>query len=280
MDKVSFKRFLSLYAIYAKMDLVWLLRDTKFAILAIASDIVSSISSMTAVFLLAWRFGGIGGMGKYEVLFMLGYANIVFGLILMFGANNNVHISRIIGRGQLEHMFVQPLPLGTQLVTGGFFPFTCSSNLLSGVIVLVVAIVNLKLALPWWWALSLVLNVFVSVTFVVGLAYLSSSLTFYAPVQCEEITTYIISSAKHLSTFPLSGMPLYLQLPLITVFPAGLIAWFPTLALLGKPTLGVSQAFPVFAAIALALIAAYFFKKGLNFYARKGINRYTAAGRN
>jgi ABC-2 type transport system permease protein len=71
--KITFRRYLGLLAIYAKMDLGALLRDTKFMIVCLISDICADISSISGIFLLAWRFDGIGGLDKYEILFMLAY---------------------------------------------------------------------------------------------------------------------------------------------------------------------------------------------------------------
>ncbi|MCL2813872.1 MAG: hypothetical protein FWD23_04660, partial [Oscillospiraceae bacterium] len=88
MGKITFKRYLGLLAIYAKMDLGALLRDTKFMVVCLISDICADISGISGIFLLAWRFGGIGGMDKYEILFMLAYLNIATGFIGM-STNNN-----------------------------------------------------------------------------------------------------------------------------------------------------------------------------------------------
>lgn len=274
------KRILSLFHIQAKMDLLWLLRDTKFALLAISSDLISNISAIAGVFLLAWRFDGIGGMDKFEVLFMLSFLNIVSGITFIFGANNNLHVSRIIGRGQMEHMFIQPSSIPLQFFTMGFFPFTCCSQFLSGVGLLCVSLWNLGFAVSPLWLLSLVGSVLVSAGILVGISYLFSSLAFYAPVQCEEISSYVLDGMNHTAGFPLSGMPKGLKWPLITLFPAGLLAWFPTMCLLGKPPLGLTAQFPLFVALIIGLLAGYFFKRGMQYYVQKGINRYTSAGRN
>jgi len=273
------KRFLHLYALYAKMDLAWLLRDKTFALLAIFTDVITNLSAVTGVFLLAWRFDGIGGMGRFQVLFMLAYATIITGIFQTFCSGCNTgHISRRIGRGQLEHMFIQPLPLPTQLATEGFIPFSGSSNLISGAVLMVIATSNLGIALPWWWMLSLIGNLLVTTAIILGQSYLAASLTFYAPVQAEEISSYVIDAFGYISTFPLSGMPLYLQLPLLTMIPTGLLAWFPPLALLGDAPLGVSPWYPLIFAAALWMVAAHFFRKGLNHYVKRGVNRYHAMG--
>ena len=276
MGKITLKRYLGLLGIYAKMDLGALMRDTKFMLVCLISDVCADISAISGIFLLAWRFDGIGGLDKYEVLFMLAYGGIVNGIIGIFDNGNASFPSRIIGRGQWEHMFVMPLPYGVQMLAG-FFPFTCSGRFVSGIILMAVAVTNLTVALPWWWLPVLAGNIIVSMTIVVGLSYLVSSLAFYAPVQCEEISTTVRYSAEYTATFPLSGMPLYMKIPLLTIFPAGLIAWFPTLIILGKTPM-LANLYPIFFAALISLAASYFFKKGFRYYVKKGINRYHAGG--
>jgi ABC-2 type transport system permease protein len=279
VDKKNFKQFLRLYLIYAKMDLAWLLRDRVFASIAIMSDMISNISVIAGIFLLAWKFGGIGGMDKYEVLLMLAYTTLITGIFqTFFSGNNTGHISRRIGRGQLEHMFIQPISLPVQLLTEGFIPFSGSSNLFTGGILLYISISNLGITTPWWWFLLLAGNLLVTISIIIASSYLASSITFYAPVQAEEISTLVIDTFGSISEFPLSGMPSVLQISLLTIIPIGLLGWFPTLVLLGKPPFGLPEYYPVIIAIVLALCATYFFKKGLNYYAKKGINRYLPIG--
>jgi len=276
VGKISFKRYFGLLAIYAKMDLGALLRDTKFMIVALVSDICADISGISGIFLLAWRFDGIGGLDKFEILFMLAFGGIVNGTIGMLDRGNASFPSRIIGRGQWEHMFIMPLPYSIQMLAG-FFPFTCSGRLISGIILMAVAVINLPVVLPWWWLIVLVINIVISMIIVIGLSYLVSSLTFYAPVQCEEISTTVRYSVEYTATFPLSGMPPYMKIPLLTLFPAGLIAWLPTLIILGKTPL-LANIYPLFFAAVISLAASYFFKKGFRYYVKKGINRYHAGG--
>lgn len=273
---MTIKRYFKLLGIYARMDLFSLMRDSKFMAIAITADIVSNLSSISGIFLLAWKFGGIGGMNRFEILFMLAYGNIVMGFLNMMGGCNALFPSRIIGRGQWEHMFIMPLPYTVQL-TVGIFPFTCSGNLLSGIVVLCIAVRSLNTPLSWWWPIALILLLLCSMVIVVALSYLFSSLAFYAPVQCEEISSTVIYSAEHTMTFPLSGMPMYIRYPLLTIFPAGLMAWFPTMILLGKTT-AFENFYPAVFALLLSLAAAYFFRKGFRYYVQKGINRYSSGG--
>ncbi|MCL2109602.1 MAG: ABC transporter permease [Oscillospiraceae bacterium] len=273
------KQILSLYKLYLKMDIAWLFRDAKTAFLMIIADVLSNLSAVTGIFLLAWRFDGIGGMSRHEVLFMLAYSTILTGIFqTFFCGGNTAHISRVIGRGQLEHAFIQPLPLFVQWLTSGFIPISGSSNLISGIVIMIIALNQLDLVLPWWWIFSLVANLIITTALILAQSYLSASLAFYAPVQAEEISTIVIDEFAYIGNFPLSGMPKLLQISLITIIPTGLLAWFPTLALFGKTPFGITAWYPLFFAIILWIIALYFFKKGLKYYVKKGINRYHPMG--
>ena len=277
-DKITLKYIIKLFAISAKVDMVWLLRDTKFAVMGICGDMINNIATVSGVFLIAVRFGGIGGMSTDEVLFMMAYSTLITGIFILFGSGNNIHISRIIGRGQLEHMFIQPLPLSVQLLTSGFAPFTGGGNFAVGIVLMTVAVNRLALDTSLIWILTLIAYILVTMIIVIARSYLASSLTFYAPVAAEEIASTTIDEAWLLSTFPLSGMPRFIQIPLLTILPEGLMAWFPSLILLGKIQYGLIMFYPMLFALLAALTASYFFKKGLKYYVQKGSNRYVPYG--
>jgi len=276
-DRITLVRILKLLGISAKMDLVWLLRDTKFALLGICGDMVNNVATVSGVFLIASRFGGIGGMSAGEVLFMMAYSTLVTGIFTLFGSGNNIHISRVIGRGQLEHLFIQPLPLSVQLATGGFGPFTGGGNFAIGVILTAIAASRLQLQVTFLWVLSLTGYLLTTMVIIVARAYLVSSLAFYAPVAAEEITSTAIDDTWFISTFPLSGMPLFVQVPLLTIMPEGLMAWFPSMSLLGRPPFHFAY-YPMAFALLLSLAASLIFKRGLNYYVQKGANRYVPWG--
>ncbi len=272
------KQVIKLWVLHAKMDLAWLLRDFVFAVLAIFSDFISCIASVISIFLLAIRFDGIGDMTRYEVFFMLAYFTIVTGLMQMLMCGGNMgHISRVIGRGQLEHMLIQPVPLPVQIITSGIIPFTGGSAFYSGVAMLIIATINLGISITWWWVFAIIASVIISFAIYLGFMYLFSTFAFYAPVGAEEITTSV-EEVVGVGMYPLSGMPAFLQIPLITVVPTGLLGWFPTLALLGKSPLDLNLWYPLIFVILLWIITTYLFRKGMKHYVKKGINRYTNIG--
>ena len=277
-DRITIRRVWGLLAISAKMDLVWLLRDSKYAITGITADVISNLSTVAGVYLIALRFGGIGGMSVDEILFMMAYSTLVTGIFILFGSGNNIHISRIIGRGQLEHAFVIPLSLPVQLLTGGFGPFTGGGNFVTGLVLLIISVNKLHLAISAWWLLTLAASLFITMVIIIARSYLVSSLAFYAPVAAEEISSTAIEGTWFLSTFPLSGMPAYIQIPLLTIMPEGLMAWFPALSLLGRPPLHLTGYYPAVYALLLSLAASLLFRKGMRHYVQNGSNRYVPYG--
>jgi ABC-2 type transport system permease protein len=279
-DNVTFRKFFSLYALYAKMDLDFLIRDARISLMAIAADLLSNIAAVSAIFLLAWRFDGVGGMTRWDVFFMLGYVTCVTGFYQLFFAGCNTgHISRRIGRGQMDHMLIQPLPLTVQLATEGFNPFTGSQNLLFGIGIIIRALRGMGKMPGALWLLGLAGYLFVSVAIILGLSYLFSSLAFRWQVAFEEVSSTVIDDLTGvLSNYPLSGMPPPVQWALITVVPAGLLGWFPACALLGKTPLGLPVLYPLIAAAVVWALAALAFRKGLKYYVQIGSNRYSPGG--
>lgn len=276
---MTFKRFLSLYALYGRMDLEWLLRDTRFALLAVLSDVLSTLASISGIWLLAWRFGGLGGMNAHEVMLMLGHVVLVTGLLNLFCSYNTGHISRRIGRGQFDHMIIQPLPFHAQLMTEGFIPFTGSQNFLLGIVVSGLAIKLMALSPGLWWYAWFAFSVLLSAAILIGLSYLFGALAFWRPVAFEEISTTVMDETTGvLSKYPLAILPVPLRMMLISILPAGLIGWFPVCALMGKAPFALSSLYPLCVAALIWAAALLVFRRGLSHYVRIGSNRYKATG--
>lgn len=273
------KRILQLWGISAKLDLMWFLRDTKYCIANIVADLIASLSAIAGVFLIAERFGDIGGMTKDQILFMLGYACLVDGVISMFFGMNNVGwISRIIGRGQLDHRLIQPVPLWMQFLTEGFIPVSGNSKLLCGIGITSIALQRLTVSLGAKGLLLISISVVGSVTVILSFSYLTGSLAFYAPVAGEEISSTSIGLFSALKTFPIGGLTTGAKFVLCTVVPVGLTAWFPANLVLGQPPQGLPNYLMLVVTMTMALAAMTVFRKGLKHYAKYGSIRYHDRG--
>jgi ABC-2 type transport system permease protein len=272
-------RILRLWRLYATMDVLYLLRGPDVALTYYLSDVVIGVAAATATFLLAERFDGIGSWTRPEVLFMLGYALLVRMLINTFFNYNLAHISRRVGRGQLDHILVQPQPLWTALITEGFSPVSGSGMFLPAAALLFLASRDLSLSLtPAWWALC-ILNVLASIVIVQAFEYTWGSLAFWAPRAAEEINSHSWDMLQKLIPFPLDGISGWVLTSLLTVVPAGLVAWYPSRALLGITPVSPIEVLSVpAAAVLFATFAFWLFRHGLRHYGRTGSSRYLDYG--
>ena len=275
----NIKSLFKLWKLYARMDLNWLLQDKATVLIVILTETLGNLSSMAGVLLLAVRFGGVGGLTADEILFMLGFFELADGLgWMIFGNYNVIHISRRIGRGQMDHMLIQPRPLWMQLLTEGFMPFSGCHGFLIGVVLTAIAVSRLEIGLSPVWFLLLLYYLVIHIVLRLSQSFLYGSMAFWKPVACEEISTMILDMNNQLGRFPLFGLPGWLGTILHTVLPIGLLAYFPALALLkdlGKPT---ELAFPFLVASVFLTAALICFKKGLKHYAKYSCNRYKEMG--
>lgn len=266
------------WKVQAYLDFMWMTRDFKFFLINVVSDVILNMAGVMAVFLLAARFDGIGPWERPQILFMLGYAAVVGGLLEMTFSYNVLHISRRVGRGQLDHLLVQPQPLWMALLTEGFMPFSGCWALLAGGGLLAWALVGLGVptAVGWWLAFGL--HVASSGAVVLAFSFMWSSMAFWSPVGAEEISSRTNTLVSQLKTFPLDGLGPVLVGTLLSALPVGLVAWYPCRVLLGlDPDPWALWHTPLMAA-GLSLVALFFFKRGLKHYERTGSQRYLRWG--
>ncbi|HLZ28168.1 MAG TPA: ABC-2 family transporter protein [Chloroflexota bacterium] len=272
------RRLVRLWALYGRMDLLFFARGPHTALPWYLSEVVVALAAVTATFLLAERFDGIGTWTRPQVYFLLGYALLVHGLIETFFSYNIAFISRRIGRGQLDHMFIEPLPLWMILLAEGFAPVGATSSLLPGVGLLLWAASQLHLAVGVaWWGLFLV-NVVASMAVVLAFAFAWGSLAFWAPRAAEELNSSTYELSHQLAPFPLDGLSGIALASLVTVVPVGLVAWYPSRILLGLEAPPWAPALLPAAALAFVALATWIFRRGLRNYGRTGSTRYSDSG--
>lgn len=275
---IVLRKLLRLWALYARMDMIWVLRDMKTFLMWTVTDSVINIATITGMWLLAERFNGIGPWSRLQVLFLLGYGAVVTGLIETFFGFNVAFISRRVGRGQMDHTLIQPQPLWLSLLTEGFVPFAGGTILLPGAALLAWAIHALRLGASPVWLLLLGMSLFSSLAVVLAFQFLWGSLAFWAPRAAEEVSSSTMRLITQLKTFPLDGLATALTASLLTALPVGFVAWYPCSALLGlRPEPWRIWVTPA-AALCFSLLTVAVFRRGLVYYGRTGSQRYLGWG--
>ena len=271
-------KLIKLWRLFAYMDFMWMTRDFGYFISCLICEVIISAAGVTAVFLLAERFDGIGLWSKMQVLFMLGYATTVNGILDMFFGFNVGVISRRVGRGQLDHTLIQPQPIWLTLLTEGFMPFSGSGVLICGVGLMCWATSRLGgIATPGWICL-LVIDLMASSTIALALSFFWGSLAFWEPRAAEEISTPVVGIVRTINTFPLDGLGFAASIGFMTVLPVGFVAWYPCRHLLGVGRTPLSGVLTIIAAVIAVTLAAFVFRKGLRYYATTGSQRYSGRG--
>lgn len=281
----NLKTLIRLYGQYAKMDLLWFLRDTRYCLLQILSDTICTGCTIAGVFLLSIRFGGFGGMSQDGILFMMGYSVLVDGIYMLFFMGNNTGmVSRIIGRGQLDHVMIQPVPLWAELLAQGFAPFSSSSMLIYGIALTAASLHRLSIAIDPFWSFLLFIDTVSSVVLILSFMYLLSCTAFYAPAAAEEIAQVGKDLFSSLKTYPLGTMGRSAKIVFLSILPVGLAAWFPSSLLLHytgpEMTWSYITALCYLPALALLLmtVTIIIFRKGMKHYATYGSPRYSGFG--
>ena len=261
------------------MNAVLLLRGGTEALAWLGASIVGYLSAISATFLVAQRFNGIGRWSRAEVVFMLGYAMLVNALLEMFASYNVRMISRRIGRGQLDHTLLQPQPLWLSLATEGFAPLDEAAAVLIAAALMAWSSHAAGVRGGLEWTVLLALNVAASMVVLLAFQYGWGSVAFWAPRSAEEINSSSSRFTTQLSGLPLDSVGPALRDSLLTAIPVGLLAWFPCRALLGvSPRVPFGTFLTPAVAIILGAVALWLFHRGLRHYVRTGSNRYLAFG--
>ena len=278
----NFKILIRLYRQYAKMDLLWFLRDTRYFFIQLVSDVVSGGCTIAGVCLLSANFKNFSGMTQNEVLFMMGYALFIDGIFMVFFMGNNTGM--VSRRGQLDHIMIQPVPLWAELLAQGFSPVSGSPIMIFGIGLTAYGAIRAGLPINAFTILLFLFYSICSIVIVMSFIYLISCSAFYAPAAAEEIAGVGKELFSSLKTYPLGNMKGFQKHIFLSLIPVGLCAWLPSTLLIkagkyGLEAVFVPEAFylPIAAAI-FSFIAIITFKKGMNYYETYGSPRYSGFG--
>jgi ABC-2 type transport system permease protein len=271
-------KLLRLWALGARMDLLFLSRSLRTGLAWYVCDLLIGLSGAAWAFLLAERFDGIGPWSRMQVVFLLGLALLVRGVVDTIFNMNVAFPSRRIGRGQLDHMLLMPQPLWLTIASDGFAPVSCSSQVLVGSAVLAWSAHALALPIDLTWLGLVLLHVASASAIVVSFSYLWGSLAFIAPRGAEEVNSNTMRMLEQLKPFPLDGVGAALAGGLVTFVPAGLLAWLPARVLLGMEASAGAWLWTPAAALGFVALATVVFRRGLRRYARTGSVRYLSHG--
>lgn len=237
-----------------------------------AGAFLTAIIELAGIWALFDRFGDVQGWRFGEICMFFGIVSIGFAIADFFSRGFDVFGSAFVRTGDFDRILLRPRTATLQLV-GHDFRLRVIGRLMQGIVVVAVGTHALDFQ---WSAVSVALACWTiagGVALFFGLAVLQATLAFWT-VESLEVVNVVTYGGVQAAQFPLSLYAGWLRHFLIFVVPIACVAYFPVLAILGKPDpLGAPDWFlPLAPAVAFAFLAVAFAAW------RLGVRKYTSTG--
>lgn len=232
----------------------------------------STIIDLVSVWVLFDRFGSIRGWRFGDVAMFFGIVSISFAIADFLTRGFDAMGKEFIRTGNFDRILLRPRSATIQLV-GHDFRFSRAGRLAQGFVVVVIATNSLHFHWSAWSVALAVWTIAGGVALFSGLMVLQGALAFWT-TESLEVMNLLTYGGIQAAQFPLSIYAPWFRNFLIFIVPIGCVAYFPVLAILGKPDpLGAPSWLLPFTPLAgFAFLA-------LSFVAWKaGIAKYTSTG--
>jgi len=241
-------------------------------ILLAVGSFVATILDMVAIWVLFARFGAVDGWQFGDVAMFFGLISISFAIADFLSRGFDVLGTEFIKTGNFDRILLRPRTATLQLM-GHNFRFNRAGRLAQGLVVTVIA----TQSLGFHWTVSAIAlalwTIAGGVALFVGLMVIQGALSFWT-TESLEVMNLLTYGGVQAAQFPLGLYEKWFRNFLIFVVPIGCVAYFPVLAILGKPDpLGTPSWLLPFTPLAgFAFLA-------LSFLAwRAGVAKYTSTG--
>ena len=237
-----------------------------------AGQFVTTILDLVAIWALFTRFGAVDGWRFGDVALFFGLVSISFAIADFLSRGFEVLGTEFIKTGNFDRLLLRPRRATLQLI-GHDFRFNRAGRLLQGVVVTVIGTQSLGFH---WSAPAIALAIWTiagGIALFVGLMVVQGALAFWT-TESLEVMNLLTYGGVQAAQFPLGLYEKWFRNFLIFVVPIACVAYFPVLAILGKPDpLGTPSWL-----LPLTPLAGFGFL-GLSFVAwRAGVSKYTSTG--
>ncbi len=241
-------------------------------ILLAVGSFVATILDMVAIWVLFARFGAVDGWRFGDVAMFFGLISISFAIADFLSRGFDMLGTEFIKTGNFDRILLRPRTATLQLI-GHNFRFNRAGRLAQGLVVTLIGTQSLgfhwtvpAIALALWTIAG-------GVALFVGLMVIQGALAFWT-TESLEVMNLLTYGGVQAAQFPLGLYEKWFRNFLIFVVPIGCVAYFPVLAILGKPDpLGTPSWL-----LPLTPLAGFAFL-GLSFLAwRAGVAKYTSTG--
>ncbi len=243
---------------------------TSFA-LQCAAQAVVQLQDMVVILVLFSRVGEMGGFTRQEALLIFSLAGISFGLAHMLVGSLD-KVGQLVRTGTLDALLLRPLPAMTQICVSDF------ALRRLGKVGTALAVLGYVLATSdiSWTSLRVAVLLITPLTGLVllGAVWVAASATTFWLVEGQELPNTVTYGSGMFTSYPMSIFSGWLLRLMAFVVPGAFVAYYPALAILGKPDpLGlppVLQYSAPLVAVLAASVAALVWRAGLRHYVGTG----------
>ena len=188
---------------------------------------------MIAVWALFHRFGDVQGWTLGEVAVFYGLVNCMFAVADALGRGFDVLGTEFLRTGTFDRLLLRPRPLALQLM-GHDVRVSRLGRLLQGVAVLAFGTVQAGVV---WTPDAVAIALFAlagGVALFLGILVLQGALSFWT-VESLEIANVLSYGGVQAAQYPLALYAQWFRRVLTFIVPLACVAYYPALAILGKP---------------------------------------------
>lgn len=243
---------------------------TSFALQCLAQALVQFEDAVVVVVLFS-RISEMGGFTLREVLLVYSLAGIAFGLSdLLVGSLDN--LARLVRTGTLDALLLRPLPAIIQICLSEF-ALRRLGKVGTSLAVLSYVLATAEIS---WTPLRIMVLLSTPLTGLVlfGAIWVAATASTFWLVEGQELPNAVTYGSGMFTSYPVSVFSGWLLRLMAFVVPGAFVAYYPALAILGKPDpLGLHPLLPYCAplvAVLTASIAALIWRAGLRHYVGTG----------
>jgi ABC-2 type transport system permease protein len=203
------------------------------AIMLSIGQFTATMIDMIAIWALFYRFGVLDGWRLGDVAMFFGLVSISFSIADFLSRGFDVLGGEFIKTGQLDRLLLRPRTMTLQLM-GHDMRLSRFGRTAQGIVVLIIGTIDLHFH---WTAAKLLLALWTmagGVTLFFGLIVIQGAISFWT-VESLEAMNVLTYGGVQAAQFPLSIYARWFRTFLTFVVPIGCVAYFPVLAILGRP---------------------------------------------
>jgi ABC-2 type transport system permease protein len=219
-----------LYGKYVKLNLRTAMQYKTNTLLMSISQLIVTLGELLSVWIMFQQFQSVGYWGFYETALMFGIITVVFSAAECFGRGYD-EFANLIRSGDLDRLLVRPVNLHLQIF-GYKVELAKAGRILLGIIVCIIALVNLNISWTFFKVAVLVLTFLCGFIVIIGVQMIGAGISVFS-VENLEFVNIITNGGKELSFYPINIYSKWLAKIFTFILPFACFNYLPISYLMG-----------------------------------------------